>query len=533
MLLTSTIFLPLVGALVLLCLPRGGHSLARWLALAFSVATFGLAVALAVRFQIGEPGFQLGVNASWVSSLGVRFRLGVDGISLPLLLLTALLAPLAVVGSWRIEDRPRGYLALLLVLETALLGVFAALDLFLFYIFWEAVLVPSYFMVGSWGGRRRISAAIKFFLYTLLGGLLMLVGIVGLAYLHAKATGSPSFDYEALRDLGKNPVTQRWLFAAFFAAFAIKTPLVPLHSWLPDTYVEAPTTTTVLLAGVMSKMGVYGFLRFSLPLFPNAAHWFQPLMLTLAVAGILYCALVATGQRDFKRLVAYSSVSHLGFIVLGIFAFNLQGLQGAVFYMVAHGVIIGGLFFVTGMLLDRRGTSEIGRLGGLQRTMPRMAGVMLVITLAAVALPGLIGFVGEFLTLVGAFLSNRAAAVLGAGGVILGAVYLLWAYQRMWQGAREAPGAQAARGAGDLDGREWVVVLPLLAAIIALGVFPKPLLQRIEPATQRVVRITAEARSGQPGSAAPAPTPRPTTMTARGTAPGPDGGARAPAGPDR
>jgi NADH-quinone oxidoreductase subunit M len=515
-LLISTIFLPLVGALVLLCLPRGGRDAARWLALAFSVATFGLTVALALRFRIGEPGFQLGVNQDWVGSLGVRFRLGVDGVSLPLLGLTALLAPLAVIGSWRIQDRPRSYLALLLVLETALLGVFVALDLFLFYIFWEAVLVPSYFLVGSWGGERRIYAAVKFFVYTLLGGLLMLVGIVGLAYLHAKATGSPSFDYEALRDLGKNPVTQRWLFAAFFAAFAIKTPLVPLHSWLPDTYVQAPTTTTVLLAGVMSKMGVYGFLRFSLPLFPDAAHWFQPLLLTLAVVGILYCAVVAAGQRDFKRLVAYSSVSHLGFIVLGIFAFNLQGLQGGVFYMVAHGVVIGGLFFVTGMLLERRGTSEIGRLGGLQASMPRMAGVMLVITLAAVALPGLIGFVGEFLTLIGAFLNNRAAAVAASVGVILGAVYMLWAYQRMWQGARsgeialDGEPSTPGRAAGDLDGREWAIVLPLLAAIIALGVFPKPLLQRIEPAAQRVAQITAEARAGQPGRALEAPTPRPT-----------------------
>jgi NADH-quinone oxidoreductase subunit M len=521
-LLTSTVFLPLVGALVLSCLPRGGHGPARWLALAFSVATFGLAVALAIRFQIGEPGFQLGVNQSWVRALGVRFRLGVDGVSLPLLLLTALLAPLAVIGSWRMQDRPRSYLALLLVLETALLGVFVALDLFLFYIFWEAVLVPSYFLVGSWGGERRIYAAVKFFIYTLLGGLLMLVGIVGLAYLHAKATGSPSFDYDALRDLGKNPVTQRWLFAAFFAAFAIKTPLVPLHSWLPDAYVQAPTTTTVLLAGVMSKMGVYGFLRFSLPLFPDAAHWFQPLMLTLAVVSILYAALVATGQRDFKRLVAYSSVSHLGFIVLGIFAFNVQGLQGGVFYMVAHGVVIGGLFFVTGMLLERRGTANMARLGGLQRTMPRMAGVMLVITLAAVALPGLIGFVGEFLTLIGAFLTNRAAAVLGSGGVILGAVYMLWAYQRMWQGAYSgelslggsggevSPGAAPGRAASDLDGREWAIVLPLLAAIIALGIFPRPLLQRIEPAARRVAQITAEARPGQPGRALEAPTPRPT-----------------------
>jgi NADH-quinone oxidoreductase subunit M len=510
-LLALTVFLPLAGALVLLAVPRGGQDLARWLALAFSLATFGLAAALAVQFKTGEPGFQLGVHADWVRSLGVTFRLGVDGVSLPLLLLTAVLAPLAVLGSWPMTDRPRSYLALLLVLESALLGVFAALDLFLFYIFWEAVLVPSYFLVGSWGGRRRIYAAVKFFIYTLLGGLLMLVGIIVLAYLHSKATGSLSFDYEALRDMSKNPVTQRWLFAAFFAAFAIKTPLVPLHSWLPDTYSAAPTTTTVLLAGVMSKMGVYGFLRFSLPLLPNASHWYRPLLLTLAVVSILYGALVATGQRDFRRLVAYSSISHLGFIVLGTFAFNLQGLQGAVFYMVAHGVIIGGLFFVTGMLAEREGTTEMSRLGGLQRSVPRLAGVTLVITLAAVALPGLIGFVGEFLTLLGAFLTNRSAAILAAVGVILGAVYMLWAYQRIWQGggtpvpAAAGEGAVAGAGTGvarDLNPREWAIMLPLLAAIIVLGLFPKPLLQRIEPAVQRVVQITADAR---PGGAAPTP----------------------------
>jgi NADH-quinone oxidoreductase subunit M len=514
-LLTLTVFLPLAGAVALLAVPKREAGVARWLALAVTLATFGLAIAVATRFHTGG-GFQLGVDANWVRSLGVRFHIGVDGISLPLVLLTALLAPLAVIGSWRMRDRPRTYLALMLVLESALLGVFVALDLFLFYIFWEAVLVPSYFMVGSWGGRRRIEAAVKFFVYTLLGGLVMLVGIIGLAFLHAKATGSPSFDYLALRDLAKNPVTQRWLFLAFFTAFAIKTPLVPLHSWLPDTYTEAPTSTTVLLAGVMSKMGVYGFVRFSLPLFPDAAHWFRPLLFSLAVAGILYAAVVATAQRDFKRLIAYSSISHLGFIVLGIFAFNIQGLQGAVFYMVAHGVIIGGLFFVTGMLRDRYGTSEIDRLGGLQGVIPRLAGVTLLITLAAVALPGLVGFVGEFLTLIGAFLANRAAAVLGAVGVILGAVYMLWAYQRMWQGSRAAA-APIAGGSGsgdgpvptvspsrDLDVREWAIVLPLIALIIALGIFPKPLLQRIEPAARQVAQITAEARPGQSGSALPA-----------------------------
>jgi NADH-quinone oxidoreductase subunit M len=532
MTLTLTVFVPLAGALVLFAIPRGQQPLARWVALAFSLAAFGLSVALALQFEAGRTGFQLGVTADWVRSLGVRFRLGVDGVSLPLVLLTTVLSPLAVVGSWRLRERARAYLALLLVLEAALIGVFVSLDLFLFYIFWEAVLVPSYFLVGVWGGPRRIAAAIKFFVYTLLGGLLMLVGIVGLAYLHAKATGSPSFDYEALRDLAKNPVTQRWLFLAFFAAFAIKTPLVPFHSWLPITYVEAPTATTVLLAGVMSKMGVYGFLRFALPLFPDAAHWFQPLLLSLAVIGILYCALVATGQRDFKRLVAYSSVSHLGFIVLGIFAFTVQGLQGGVFYMVAHGLVIGGLFFVTGMLQERRGTSDIAAFGGLQRVAPRMAGAMLVITLGAVALPGLIGFVGEFLTLIGAFLAHRAYAVLGALGVILGAVYLLWAYQRMWQGPVTA---EENRAIGDLDGREWAIVVPLLAAIIALGIFPRPLLQRIEPAARQVAQITAQAAGQRPGSALGADrldrSPTNPTVTARGAGPGPDGGARAPAGP--
>jgi NADH-quinone oxidoreductase subunit M len=413
----------------------------------------------------------------------------VDGVSLPLVLLTAVLTPLAIVGSWRMVDRSRSYVALLLVLETAMLGVFVSLDLFLFYVFWEAVLVPAYFLIGSFGGQRRVYAAVKFFVYTLLGGLLMLVGIIALFYLQQRATGTPSFDYEVLRDFDKDPGTQRWLFAAFFAAFAVKTPLWPFHTWLPDAYTEAPATTTVLLAGVMSKLGVYGFLRYSLPLFPDAARDLQPLLLTLAVVGIVYCALVAAVQRDFKTLVAYSSVSHLGFIVLGVFALNLQGLQGAVFYMVAHGLLIGGLFFVTGMLEERRGTRRIEEFGGLQQAAPRMAGVMLVITLGAVALPGLVGFVGEFLTLLGAFLANRAYAVVGAIGVILGAVYLLWAYQRMWHGPLER---EENRAVGDLTGREWAILAPLVAAIVVLGLFPRPVLEWVEPSATRVVEQTRQ-----------------------------------------
>ncbi len=492
MLLTVTVFVPLAGALVLAALPRrSADDLARWVALAASLVALGFAVAVAARFKVGEAGFQLGQSANWVRTLGVRYHVGVDGVSLPLVLLTTVLTPLAIIGSWRMKVKLRGYLALMLALETAMLGVFVALDLLLFYVFWEAVLVPAYFLIGYFGGERRVYAAVKFFLYTLLGGLIMLVGIIGLYYLQRKATGTATFDYEAFRNLTKDPVTQRWLFLAFFAAFAVKTPLVPFHTWLPDAYTEAPATTTVLLAGVMSKMGVYGFLRFSLPLFPDAAKWFQPLLLTLAVAGILYCALVAVAQRDFKKLVAYSSVSHLGFIVLGIFAFTVQGLQGGVFYMVAHGLTIGGLFFIAGMLEERRGTTRIDEFGGLQRSVPHMGGVMLVITLAAVALPGLVGFVGEFLTLLGAFLTNKPYAVVAVAGVILGAVYMLWAYQRMWQGQiTDDENAVIA----DLTVREWVVVVPLLAAIIALGMFPRPLLQRVEPSAQRVTNTVQSIR---------------------------------------
>jgi len=492
LLLTVTVFVPLAGALVLAALPRrSADDLARWVALAASLVALGFAVAVAARFKVGEAGFQLGQSANWVRTLGVRYHVGVDGVSLPLVLLTTVLTPLAIIGSWRMKVKLRGYLALMLALETAMLGVFVALDLLLFYVFWEAVLVPAYFLIGYFGGERRVYAAVKFFLYTLLGGLIMLVGIIGLYYLQRKATGTATFDYEAFRNLTKDPVTQRWLFLAFFAAFAVKTPLVPFHTWLPDAYTEAPATTTVLLAGVMSKMGVYGFLRFSLPLFPDAARWFQPLLLTLAVAGILYCALVAVAQRDFKKLVAYSSVSHLGFIVLGIFAFTVQGLQGGVFYMVAHGLTIGGLFFIAGMLEERRGTTRIDEFGGLQRSVPHMGGVMLVITLAAVALPGLVGFVGEFLTLLGAFLTNKPYAVVAVAGVILGAVYMLWAYQRMWQGQiTDDENAVIA----DLTVREWVVVVPLLAAIIALGMFPRPLLQRVEPSAQRVTNTVQSIR---------------------------------------
>jgi NADH-quinone oxidoreductase subunit M len=491
-LLTATIFAPLVGALLLALVPARAANLAKLVALVASLLTLGLAVALAVAFDPAEPGFQLGSSAEWVASLGIGYRVGVDGISLPLVLLTAVLTPLAVAGSWRMTDRVRGYLAAMLVLETAVLGVFSALDLFLFYIFFDAVLIPSYFMIGVWGGQRRVAAAIKFFLYTLTGGLLMLVGILGLYYLQRKAGGEPTFDYEVLRDLPKSVGAQRWIFLGFFAAFAVKTPLFPFHSWLPDAYTEAPPTTTVLLAGVLSKMGIYGFLRMCLPMLPDAAREFEPLILVLAVTGILYAAVVAAGQRDFNRLVAYSSISHMGFMALGTFAFALQGIQGAVFYMVAHGIIVGGLFLMIGMLRDRVDTLAIDQYGGLQKAAPRMAGVMLLLSLASAALPGLVGFVGEFLVLLGAFLHNRVAAVLAALGVILGAVYILWAYQRMWQGRLD----ERHRGLGDLSRREWAILGPVVAAILVLGLLPGPLLDRVEPAARQIVERLAPETTG-------------------------------------
>ncbi len=483
MLLTATVFVPLIGALALLAVPRRASGAARVLALTASLVTLGLAVALAVRFDPGAPGFQLGQDVPWLESLGVSYRVGVDGISLPLLLLTAVLTPLAILGAWRVQDRPRAYLGLVLVLQSALLGVFSALDLLLFYVFWEAVLIPAYLLVGGWGGPDRVRATMRFFLYTLLGGLVMLVAILGLYALQA-GVGTATFDYEVLRDLPKDAVDQRWLLLGFLVAFAIKTPLFPLHSWLPDTYTQAHPTTTLLLSGVLAKMGVYAMIRIALPVLPDAAQEFAPALLVLATVSILYAALVALAQRDAKRMLAYSSMSHMGFMVLGVFALNAQGVQGAVFYMVAHGLVTGGLFLLLGMVEERTGTRDMTALGGLQGTLPRMAAVMLVLTLASAAVPGLVGFVGEFLTLLGAFQANAAVGAVATVGVILGAVYLLWAYQRIWHGQAPEGTKPPTR---DLSVREWVVVAPLLAAVLVLGVAPAPVLDRIAPAVERTI----------------------------------------------
>jgi NADH-quinone oxidoreductase subunit M len=487
-LLSLSVALPLAAALLLLLIPnrdgRNGGAI-RWLALLLSVAVFGVTLALWVRFDATSPEFQFVERRAWIPAFGIDYYVGVDGISLLLVVLTAFLTPIALLSSWESVDRKvKEFSIFLLLLEAAMIGVFVSLDLFLFYVFWDAMLIPMYFLIGIWGYDQRIYAAVKFMLYTMAGSVLMLIAILGLAYLHSVATGSYSFDLLKLYELEIAPERQFWFFLAFALAFAIKVPLFPFHTWLPDAHVQAPTAGSVILAGVLLKMGTYGFVRFAFPLFPEAAGYFAPWLAVLAVIGIVYGALVAMVQPDMKKLVAYSSVSHLGFVVLGICAMNVQGLQGAVYQMLAHGVSTGGLFLVVGMLSDRRHTRLISEFGGLKKVMPRLTAAFLIITLASIGLPGLNGFIGEFLIMLGAFRWDARFAA-GAGlGVILSAVYMLWMFQRVYYGDVTH---EENTSLPDLRPREWAAVLPLCAAAILMGVLPTLFLRPTEPAVQRVV----------------------------------------------
>jgi NADH-quinone oxidoreductase subunit M len=488
-LLSLSVALPLVGALLLLLIPnRDGRNdgAIRWVALVLSLAAFGLTLALWAGFDATSAEFQFVERRAWIPAFGIEYFIGIDGISLLLVVLTGFLTPIALLSSWEsVERKVKEFSVFILVLEAAMIGVFVSLDLFLFYVFWDAMLIPMYFLIGIWGYDQRIYAAIKFMLYTMAGSVLMLVAIIGLGYLHSVSTGSYSFDLLKLYELEiANPWTQRWFFLAFALAFAIKVPLFPFHTWLPDAHVQAPTAGSVILAGVLLKMGTYGFVRFAFPLFPQAAAEFAPWLALLAVIGIIYGALVAMVQPDMKKLVAYSSVSHLGFVVLGICAMNVQGFQGAVYQMLAHGVSTGGLFLIVGMLSDRRHTRLISEFGGLKKVMPRLTAAFLIITLASVGLPGLNGFVGEFLIMLGGFRWDPRF-VVGAGlGVILSAVYMLWMFQRVFYGEVTH---KANAGLPDLQPREWASVLPLCAAAVLMGVFPMLFLKPMEPAVQRVV----------------------------------------------
>jgi NADH-quinone oxidoreductase subunit M len=488
--LTIITFTPAVGALLILFYNREHVRSIRAFALIVTVLTFLFSLHLIVNFESSSADFQFRINAPWIPALGVDYSMGVDGISLFLILLTTVLTPLAILASYSITERLKEYFVFMLLLETGMIGVFASLDLFLFYVFWEIMLIPMYFLIGVWGGERRIYAATKFVLYTMAGSVLMLVAILALYFLHGNATGTFTFSYPEIQSaLGAGrlvlvPSVEFWLFVAFFLAFAIKVPLFPFHTWLPDAHVEAPTAGSVLLAGVLLKMGTYGLIRFSLPLFPHVSSLFAPLISGLAVIGIIYGALVAMVQPDLKKLIAYSSVSHLGFIVLGIFSFNVQGLEGAIYQMVNHGVTTGALFLLVGVIYDRRHTRMIAEFGGLANQMPVYAAVFLIVTLSSIGLPGLNGFVGEFLVLLGTFGVNKTRAAVASLGVILSAVYMLWMYQRVVWGEITN---DRNRNLLDLVGRERVMLIPLVILMIWMGVYSNHFLRPMDASVMKLM----------------------------------------------
>jgi NADH-quinone oxidoreductase subunit M len=479
-------FLPLVGVALLLCVDRRRLAVIRHVAFGVSLITFVASLALYAEFRLDVPGMQFMERASWIGWMGAEYRVGVDGISLLLILLTTFLSAIAILSSYSaVTTSVKEYMICMLLLETGMLGVFVALDLVLFYVFWEGMLIPMYFLIGIWGGPRRIYAAIKFFLYTMAGGVLMLVGIMALYFLSgAQAGGEYTFNLLKITGVALPFQAQVWLFLAFAVAFAIKVPMFPFHTWLPDAHVEAPTAGSVILAGVLLKMGTYGFLRFALPLFPDATRYFTPLLSWLAIIGILYGALVSMVQPDLKKLVAYSSVSHLGFVMLGIFALTTQGVAGAILQMVNHGLSTGALFLLVGMLYERRHTRMIHDFGGLARIIPVFTAVFLIVTLSSIGLPGLNGFVGEFLILVGTFRVNVLYAVLGTAGIILAAVYMLWMFQRVMFGPVTH---DANRGLSDLSPREVAVLVPVLVLIVWIGVYPQPVLRTTEASVRQLL----------------------------------------------
>jgi len=484
--LSAVTFLPVLGAAVVFLLPRRAEGLVKVTALATTLVTFAVSVPLFTRFDASLSAYQFVEQRTWMPTLGVSYHLGVDGISLLLVLLTTFLMPLVLLSSWHsIERRWKEFAITMLLLETGMLGVFVALDLFLFYIFWEAMLVPMYLIIGIWGGPNRVYAAVKFILYTLTGSLLMLVAILALYFINGAATGAYTFDLPVLaRYVLPAGRAQNLMFLAFALAFAIKVPMWPFHTWLPDAHTEAPTPGSVILAGVLLKMGTYGFLRFCLPLFPQATMAFAPWMFALAVIGIIYGAWVSTVQADMKKLVAYSSVSHLGFVVLGLFTLNPQGMVGAIIQMVNHGLSTGALFLIVGMLYERRHTRLIAEYGGLWKVVPALSVLFLIVTFSSIGLPGLNGFVGEFLILVGAFQVHRPEAVLATTGIIFAAVYLLWMYQRVIFGDITH---EENRALPDLSLREWVILVPVLACIIWIGVYPVALTGKTEASVQALI----------------------------------------------
>jgi NADH-quinone oxidoreductase subunit M len=482
-------FFPVVGFLVILFLKEEQKTAIRWTALVTSLVTFGISIGILAGFDRVDPNFQFEVNVEWLrigSSLPVSFHLGVDGLSILLVLLTTFLTPIAILSTWSaIKDRVKGFMLCFLLLEVGMMGVFLALDLVLFYIFWEFTLVPMYFLIGVWGGERRIYAAVKFFLFTMSGSVLMLLAIVFMGL------NGGTFSLPLLMGNGSIPEGAHWLlFLAFGLAFAIKVPMWPLHSWLPDAHVEAPTAGSVILAGVLLKMGTYGFLRFNLSLFPEVSKQAAPWMAGLAVIGILYGAAVSLAQKDVKKLVAYSSVSHLGFVILGLFALNPQGVQGGILQMVNHGLSTGALFLIVGMIYERRHTRDLDAFGGLWKNMPVLGTLALIVTLSSMGLPALNGFIGEFTILLGAFNSTAIGSPWFAGlatlGVILAAIYLLFMFQKVFLGPLAKPENQVLK---DLSPREILTLAPILVLIVWIGVYPQPFFDLVAPAVTKLLLI--------------------------------------------
>jgi NADH-quinone oxidoreductase subunit M len=484
--LTTIGLLPLVGAAVVWLLPKNNVRNVRLVALGFSLATLVVTLLLALGFDPSRAGtYQFSERANWIPQLGVSYALGVDGIALVMVALSTVLVPVCILAAWNeiTDDRAGIFYGLILVLETFMVGVFAARDVFLFYVFFEAMLIPVYFLIGQFGGVQRRYAAVKFLLYSLLGGLVMLVAVIGL-YTQGPG-GAQGFLTSNLTGLTfSSQVYERLLFLAFFFAFAVKAPMWPVHTWLPDAAAEAPAGVAVLLVGVLDKVGTFGMITLCLPLFPNASKWAAPVVLALGVVSVLYGALLAIGQSDIKRLIAYTSISHFGFIVLGIFAMTSYGQSGSTLYMVNHGFSTAALFLIAGMLAARRGSTKIDDYGGLQRSTPLLAGAFLIAGLSSLALPGLSSFISEFLVLVGTFTRYPAVAIVATGGIILAALYILLTYQKMFTG----PVKEYASGWKDLDAREAWVVAPLIAVIVVLGFYPKPVLDAINPAVTRTMQ---------------------------------------------
>jgi NADH-quinone oxidoreductase subunit M len=505
MLLTSLMLTPLVGAIAVLSLPASRTLLTKQIALAFAVITTAGAVYVGVSMKSTATGMQFVESHSWIPTFGINWALGVDGIAAVLIVMATILVPLVIIAAWNDVERigrgtVKGYFGLILLLETFMIGVFAATDLFLFYVFFEAMLIPVYFLIGRFGGPQRAYAAMKFLLYSLVGGLFMLASLIGLFVVSERILGRPTFDFTLLTQLHMDPATQKMLFLGFFFAFAVKAPMVPFHTWLPDAAAESTPGTATLLVGVLDKVGTFGMIHFLLPIFPDASKYYAPVIITLAVISIFYGALLAVGQTDMMRLVAFSSVSHFGFIVLGIFVMSTQGLSGATFYMVNHGFSTGALFLVVGFLSSRRGSALIADFGGVTKVAPVLSGVVLLAGLSSLALPGMSSFVSEFLVLLGTFSVYQWVAVVATTGIVLAAFYILWMYQRVITGE---PSQEVTDTVTEISTRELVAIVPIIALIIGLGIFPQAALRIINPAVQQVqqfVDMNPQASSNGSGS---------------------------------